>query len=88
MTTINADSHILVRLVRQLNQNEFVQRYGDTGEDEFDGRGGTIPQRLLLMNGELVRDRIKDDPFDRPDADRLAGPGRPDRRWRRRTWPS
>ena len=26
-------------------------------------RGGTIPQRLLLMNGDLVREKTKDDLF-------------------------
>ena len=62
VTTIDAESHILVRLMRQGQQSQFVQRYGDTGEDDFDDRGGTIPQRLLLMNGEMVRDRVKDGP--------------------------
>ena len=63
VSTIDAESHILVRLMRLGQQNEFVQRYGDTGEDEFDGRGGTIPQRLLLMNGKLVRERIGQSPL-------------------------
>ena len=31
------------------------------GEDEFTDRGGTIPQRLLMMNGNLVRERTKQD---------------------------
>ncbi len=62
IATIDAETHILIRLVRQNQQREFVKRYGDTGEDEFDGRGGTIPQRLLLMNGEVVRDRISPSP--------------------------
>jgi Protein of unknown function (DUF1549)/Protein of unknown function (DUF1553) len=62
ITTLNGDTHIVVRLIRQGQQSQFVQRYGDTGEDEFDNRGGTIPQRLLLMNGEMVRDRIKAGP--------------------------
>ena len=62
-TTIDHDSHILVRLVRYGNLNDFLQRYGDTGEDEFEERGGTIPQRLLLMNGQVVADRIKQDLF-------------------------
>ncbi len=61
VTTINAESHILVRLIRLANQNDFLKRYGDTGEDELEGRGGTIPQRLTMMNGDLVRDRIKAD---------------------------
>src|SRR5262249_14613159 len=63
VTTIDAESHILIRLARLGQQNEFVQRYGDTGEDEFDNRGGTIPQRLLLMNGKLVRERIQAGPM-------------------------
>ncbi len=59
LTTINADSNILVRLGRYIGENQFIERYGDSGEDEFDNRGGTIPQRLLMMNGELVKDRTK-----------------------------
>ena len=62
VATLNADTHIAIRLIRQGQQNQFVQRYGDTGDDEFDNRGGTIPQRLLLMNGELVRDRVQANP--------------------------
>jgi len=31
------------------------------GEDEFVDDGGSIPQRLLLMNGDLIEDRTKDD---------------------------
>lgn len=60
-STIDNDSPFFVRFFSSVGQNQFVQRYGDSGEDEFDGRGGTIPQRLLLMNGELVRDRTKPD---------------------------
>jgi hypothetical protein len=63
LRTINSDSHIVTRLVKFFQTNDFVKRYGDSGEDDFSGRGGTIPQRLLLMNGELVRERIKSDPF-------------------------
>jgi hypothetical protein len=62
ITTINAETHILVRLTRQNQEKEFVKRYGDTGEDEFEGRGGTIPQALLRMNGEVVRDRLAQSP--------------------------
>ena len=63
VSTIDAESHILVRLMRYGQQNEFVTRYGDTGEDEFEGRGGTIPQRLIMMNGKLVRERVDDNPM-------------------------
>lgn len=64
LATIDHQSHIVVKLARAISENEFVKRYGDAGEEELEPRGGTIPQRLLLMNGELVRDRTKDDnPF-------------------------
>jgi hypothetical protein len=62
VSTIDTKSNIFVRLARFGQQNEFVTRYGDNGEDEFEGRGGTIPQRLLLMNGKMVREKIKNDP--------------------------
>jgi len=60
LTTLDADTHILIRLATSAAREQFVKRYGDTGEDEFDGRGGTIPQRLLLMNGDLVLERTKE----------------------------
>jgi hypothetical protein len=63
LETINSESHILIRFFRAIGEQDFVKRYGDTGEDEFDGRGGTIPQRLLLMNGELVKEKTKDGLF-------------------------
>jgi hypothetical protein len=63
LTTLNAETHILIRLATFGARNEFLKRYGDTGEDEFDNRGGTIPQRLLLMNGDLVHDRTKEGLF-------------------------
>lgn len=60
LTTINDDAHFIKRLTKFGETNEFVKRYGDMGEDEFVDRGGTIPQRLLLMNGEMVKDRTKE----------------------------
>lgn len=63
ISTLGPQSPWLARLVAYAERNDFVRRYGDTGEDEFDSRAGTIPQRLLLMNGDLVRERIKDDFF-------------------------
>ncbi|MBY0229956.1 MAG: DUF1549 and DUF1553 domain-containing protein [Gemmataceae bacterium] len=63
VATIDQDSHVLVRLIRYANLNDFLQRYGDTGEEEFEERGGTIPQRLLLMNGQLVKERVRKDLF-------------------------
>ncbi|MBX3400751.1 MAG: DUF1549 domain-containing protein [Gemmataceae bacterium] len=60
IATIDAESHIVTRLMRYGQTNDFLKAYGDTGDDEFDDRGGTIPQRLVLMNGDLVRERTKD----------------------------
>ena len=58
LRTINADVSYLVRLQQQNEIDIFVERYGDTGEDEFEDRGGTVTQRLLLMNGSLLQNRI------------------------------
>lgn len=78
VTTVNANSHLFVRLARITNEKDFLDRYGDTGEDEFSGRGGTIPQRLLLMNGQLTKERIKEDLFTA--SSRIAGQAPDDRR--------
>lgn len=59
--TIDRDSHAITRLARFIQQREFIERYGDAGEDELVVDGGTIPQRLLLLNGDLVHARTKDD---------------------------
>ena len=61
LTAIDADSHILFRMARVFQQGDFIKRYGDVGADEFYALGGTISQRLLMMNGKLVHERIKDD---------------------------
>jgi hypothetical protein len=57
LKTIDANSHIVVKFARSSQEGDFVRRYGDTGEDEFAAHGGTIPQRLLLMNGNLVKEK-------------------------------
>src|SRR5262249_4980787 len=48
VTTTGPQSHWFTRLATYTGRNDFVRRYGDSGEDEFDDRTGTIPQRLLL----------------------------------------
>ena len=52
-----------MRLAFYGQQNDFIDRYGDSGEDEFDGHGGTIPQRLLMMNGTLIHEHTRDEFF-------------------------
>ena len=61
LRTIDAGSHVLVRMVRFFQEKDFIKRYGDAGEDEFGATGGTIPQRLVMMNGKLVHERTKED---------------------------
>lgn len=60
LQTIGYQSHILVRLARAGAQNDFIKRYGDLGEEEFAEHGETIPQRLLMMNGKQVQERIRE----------------------------
>ncbi len=61
LATIDYESNILVRAGRAIGQREFIERYGDAGDDEFSDRGGTTTQRLLLMNGEIAHERTKDE---------------------------
>jgi len=61
LTTIDAQAHIIWRIAKAGEIDDFVKRYGDIGEDEFDDRAGTIPQRLLMMNGNLVKEKTRED---------------------------
>lgn len=61
LTTIDASSHILPRLQRQAETRDFATRFGDAGGDEFDAAAATVPQRLLLMNGKMIAQHIRED---------------------------
>lgn len=63
LSTINADAHIVWQLTKFGQINDFVKQYGDTGDDEFTDRGGTITQRLLMMNGQLSKERTVENPI-------------------------
>jgi hypothetical protein len=63
LSTLGPQSPWLVRLANYTGRNDFVRRYGDRGEDELAATSGTIPQRLLLMNGEVVKDKTRDGLF-------------------------
>jgi len=63
LSTIDSDTHVLFRIKRDLDVTNFVKRYGDSGEDTFDDGGGTIPQRLLLMNGNMITTNTGSNPF-------------------------
>ena len=60
LSTIDSSRQIIVRLAREIGQRDFVKQYGDSGAEEFDTHGGTIPQRLLMMNGRIVDEKTKD----------------------------
>lgn len=57
LQALDRSSHFLDRLRRFGETRDFVKRFGDLGENEFQEEAGTIPQRLLLMNGKLVSER-------------------------------
>jgi hypothetical protein len=63
LSTLGAQSPWIVRFAAYTGRNDFVRRYGDSGEDEFAPASGTIPQRLLFMNGDLVNEKTKDNLF-------------------------
>lgn len=61
LTAIDATSSIVTRLQKFGQTQDFLKRFGDRGEDEFDSHAVTITQRLVLMNGNLVADKTKID---------------------------
>jgi hypothetical protein len=61
LNTVDRGSHILLRMARFGETQDFVRDYGDRGEDEFAPQAGTIPQRLVMMNGALVHERTRRD---------------------------
>jgi hypothetical protein len=60
--TIDQQSSIVSQLELFGGVNDFIKAYGDRGEDEFDSQAVTIPQRLLVMNGSYVGERINHNP--------------------------
>jgi hypothetical protein len=61
--TIDQRSQWIVRTVRYFREQDFLREYGDAGEDELNPRSGTIPQALLCMNGQLLRELANASPF-------------------------
>lgn len=61
--TVDRDSSLLVQLQKFGGINDFVTRYGDIGEDEFEQDSITITQRLLMLNGDLVREHGDSNPI-------------------------
>ncbi len=61
--TINAEANFFRQLSRIIDQGGFLERFGDQGRDEFDQTAGTVAQRLLMMNGDLLNRRTMGNPL-------------------------
>lgn len=55
-------SSLFLQLQTLAGTNDFVTAYGDVGEDEFTTDSVTITQRLLMMNGNMLRELINANP--------------------------
>ncbi len=61
LATINESSALLTRLEALGKSTEFMKLFGDRGEDEFQADAVTIPQRLIMMNGDIITQRTSID---------------------------
>lgn len=60
--TIDRNSNLFIRAIRFFREQDFVEEFGDPGENELDERAGTVPQALLRMNGKLARELTEANP--------------------------
>ncbi len=61
LTALDSTSSIFTQLKVFGETQDFLQRFGDKGEDDFEADSVTITQRLIMMNGNLVTERTKSD---------------------------
>ena len=61
LTALDSKSSIFTQLKVFGDTQDFLQRFGDRGEDDFETDAVTITQRLIMMNGNLVAERTKVD---------------------------
>ncbi len=59
LIALDDSTHIITQLVRFGEENDFLTRYGDLGDQEFEQDGETVSQRLLLLNGEMATKRLR-----------------------------
>ena len=57
LIAMDSSNSVLRRLEAYGSKQNFLQLFGDRGEDEFESEAVTITQRLIMMNGELAADR-------------------------------
>ncbi len=79
LRTVDAESHIIIRTQRLISSADFIKHYGDAGEEELNAHIGTIPQRLVMMNGKMPRERIEAGPFNAAGRINLLAPSDPSR---------
>jgi hypothetical protein len=60
---IDRDSSFFSQIEQFGTINDFLKSYGDRGEDEFIADSVTVPQRLMVMNGNVVTERIGGNPI-------------------------
>ncbi len=63
LASLDGEAPFLQKLRRSGEIRDFVRRFGDAGEDELSADPGTVAQRLLVMNGKLVRERTEPNPL-------------------------
>ncbi|MEO8270024.1 MAG: DUF1553 domain-containing protein [Aureliella sp.] len=57
LVAMDSSNSVFRRLEAYGSKENFLQLFGDRGEDEFQSEAVTITQRLIMMNGELAADR-------------------------------
>lgn len=57
LSAMDSSSSVFRRLEAYGSKQNFLQLFGDRGEDEFESEAVTIAQRLIMMNGELAANR-------------------------------
>ena len=62
LTTIDQNTHLGARALKFFRENDFIQEYGDSGENELEPRSATTSQALLRMNGKLMRELTEVNP--------------------------
>lgn len=61
LTALDSTSSIFTQLKVFGDTQDFLKRFGDKGDDDFEADSVTISQRLIMMNGNLVTERTKID---------------------------
>jgi len=77
LKAIDASSSIISKLELYGGIQDFTRAYGDRGDEEFEEESVTIPQRLLVMNGSFLSERINNNPIMNAST-RIAALGRND----------